>query len=137
MRRSTRPAGSAAPLVRFADQTGQIVNGTVTKIVPFSVFVRLPPGIEGLLHISEMTDSPVESPDQLVSEGDQITVRVAEVDLQRHRVSLCARLLSPGRRVTQVSSRGPATGENRPEWGARPVSSRRFTGSRDASPTSG
>ncbi|QIY77639.2 S1 RNA-binding domain-containing protein [Streptomyces sp. RLB1-33] len=37
-----------------------------------------------------MTDSPVESPDQLVSEGDQITVRVAEVDLQRHRVRLCA-----------------------------------------------
>ncbi|MCX4460011.1 S1 RNA-binding domain-containing protein [Streptomyces sp. NBC_01728] len=59
-------------------------------MVPFGVFVRLAPGIEGLLHVSEMTDSPVESPDQLVSEGDQITVRVAEVDLQRHRVRLCA-----------------------------------------------
>nr|QIY77639.1 S1 RNA-binding domain-containing protein [Streptomyces sp. RLB1-33] len=53
-------------------------------------FVRLAPGVEGLLHVSKMTDSPVESPDQLVSEGDQITVRVAEVDLQRHRVRLCA-----------------------------------------------
>jgi small subunit ribosomal protein S1 len=78
------------PLVRFADQTGHVLNGTVTKIVPFGVFVRLAPGVEGLLHVSEMTDSPVESPDQLVSEGDQITVRVAEVDLQRHRVRLCA-----------------------------------------------
>jgi ribosomal protein S1 len=37
-----------------------------------------------------MTASPVESPDLLVSEGDQITVRVAEVDLQRHRVRFCA-----------------------------------------------
>ncbi|WP_406131671.1 S1 RNA-binding domain-containing protein [Streptomyces sp. NBC_00989] len=46
--------------------------------------------MEGFLHVSEMTDSPVESPAQLVSEGDQITVRVAEVDLQRHRVRLCA-----------------------------------------------
>ncbi|WP_327434813.1 S1 RNA-binding domain-containing protein [Streptomyces sp. NBC_01236] len=78
------------PLVRFADQTGHVLNGTVTKIVPFGVFVRLAPGIEGLLHVSEMTDSPVESPDQLVSEGNQIMVRVAEVDLQRHRVRLCA-----------------------------------------------
>ncbi|WP_241778877.1 S1 RNA-binding domain-containing protein [Streptomyces sp. AcH 505] len=78
------------PLVRFADQTGHVLNGTVTKIVPFGVFVRLGPGIEGLLHVSEMTGSPVESPAQLVSEGDQITVRVAEVDLQRHRVRLRA-----------------------------------------------
>ncbi|MEV6512835.1 S1 RNA-binding domain-containing protein [Streptomyces sp. NPDC051642] len=78
------------PLVRFADQTGHVLNGTVTKIVPFGVFVRLAPGIEGLLHVSEMTDAPVDSPAQLVSEGDQITVRVAEVDLQRHRVRLCA-----------------------------------------------
>ncbi|MEU1202855.1 S1 RNA-binding domain-containing protein [Streptomyces sp. NPDC005813] len=50
--------------------------------------MRLAPGIEGLLHVSEIADSSVESPDQLVSEGDQITVRVAEVDLQRHRVRL-------------------------------------------------
>lgn len=78
------------PLVRFADQTGHVLNGTVTKIVPFGVFVRLAPGIEGLLHVSEITSLPVESPDQLVSVGDQITVRVAEVDLQRHRVRLCA-----------------------------------------------
>jgi small subunit ribosomal protein S1 len=72
------------------NQTAHVLNGTVTKIVPFGVFVRLAPGIEGLLHVSEMTASPVESPDLLVSEGDQITVRVAEVDLQRHRVRFCA-----------------------------------------------
>lgn len=78
------------PLVRFADQAGHVLNGTVTTIVPFGVFVRLAPGIEGLLHVSEMTSSSAESPDQLVSEGDQITVRVAEVDLQRHSVRLRA-----------------------------------------------
>ncbi|MEV1026466.1 S1 RNA-binding domain-containing protein [Streptomyces sp. NPDC050264] len=63
---------------------------TVTKIVPFGVFVRLAPCVEGLLHVSEMTGSPVESPDQLVSESDRITVRDAEVDLQCHRVRLHA-----------------------------------------------
>ncbi|WP_229841306.1 S1 RNA-binding domain-containing protein [Streptomyces brasiliensis] len=46
--------------------------------------------MEGLLHVSELTSTPDESPDQLVSEGDQTTVRVAEVDLPRHRVRLCA-----------------------------------------------
>ncbi|KQX65485.1 S1 RNA-binding domain-containing protein [Streptomyces sp. Root1310] len=77
------------PLVRFADLSGHVVNGTVTKIVPFGVLVWLAPGLEGLLHVSETTDPPVGSPDQLVSEGDGITVRVAEADLQRHRVRLC------------------------------------------------
>ncbi|MGW3312925.1 S1 RNA-binding domain-containing protein [Streptomyces sp. NPDC001073] len=48
--------------LRFADQTGHILDGTVTKIIPFGVFVRLAPGIEGLPHVSLMTDSPVESP---------------------------------------------------------------------------
>ncbi|WP_371525043.1 S1 RNA-binding domain-containing protein [Streptomyces sp. NBC_01283] len=78
------------PLVGFADQTGHVLKGTVTKIVPLGVFVRLAPGIEGLLQVSEMTSSPAQTPEQLVSEGEQITVRVAEVDLQRRRVRLCA-----------------------------------------------
>ncbi|MER5915565.1 S1 RNA-binding domain-containing protein [Streptomyces sp. NPDC001982] len=78
------------PLIRFADQAGQVLRGTVTKIVPFGVFVRVAPDVEGLLHLSEMTDEPSVSPDQLVREGDEITVQVAEVDVQRHRVRLCA-----------------------------------------------
>ncbi|WP_232246701.1 S1 RNA-binding domain-containing protein [Kitasatospora mediocidica] len=78
------------PLIRFADQAGRVARGPITKIIPFGVFVRLADGVEGFLHLSELTEEPVESPDQLVSEGDVITVRVAEVDLQRHRVSLRA-----------------------------------------------
>ena len=78
------------PLIRFADQAGRVVRAPITKIIPFGVFVRLAEGVEGLLHLSELTKKPVESPDQIVSEGEVITVRVAEVDLRRHRVSLCA-----------------------------------------------
>lgn len=78
------------PLIRFADQAGRVVTGRITKIIPFGVFVQLAPEVEGLLHVSELTDEPDETPDQLVREGELIAVKVAEVDLQRHRVRLCA-----------------------------------------------
>lgn len=76
------------PLIRFADQAGQVLTGPITKIVPFGVFVQLAPDVMGFLHLSELTDEPIETPDQLVAEGELITVKVTEVDLQRHRVRL-------------------------------------------------
>lgn len=85
----SRKALQEDPLIRFADQAGRVVTGRITKIIPFGVFVQLAPEVEGLLHISELTDEPVETPDQLVREGELIAVKVAEVDLQRHRVRLC------------------------------------------------
>ncbi|MEV8328434.1 S1 RNA-binding domain-containing protein [Kitasatospora sp. NPDC056731] len=78
------------PLIRFADQVGQVLTGPITKIVPFGVFVQLAPDVVGFLHLSELADERVETPDQLVDEGELITVKVAEVDLQRHRVRLGA-----------------------------------------------
>lgn len=78
------------PLVCFAEQAGKVVRGPITKIIPFGVFVGLAPGVGGFLHISELADGPVDSPEQLVTEGELITVRVAEVDLPRHRVRLSA-----------------------------------------------
>ncbi|MFJ9776144.1 S1 RNA-binding domain-containing protein [Kitasatospora sp. NPDC101157] len=78
------------PLVQFADQVGQVLQGPITKVIPFGVFVQLAAGVEGFLHLSELTDEPVETPDEIVGEGEVITVKVAEVDLQRHRVRLCA-----------------------------------------------
>ncbi|MFJ9760818.1 S1 RNA-binding domain-containing protein [Streptomyces sp. NPDC101149] len=78
------------PLIRFADQVGRVLTGPVTKIIPFGVFVRLAPDVVGFLHLSELTDESVETPDQLVNEGELVTVKVTEVDLQRHRVRLGA-----------------------------------------------
>ncbi|MFE9803728.1 S1 RNA-binding domain-containing protein [Streptomyces goshikiensis] len=78
------------PLTGFADQVGRVLTRPITKIVPFGVFVQLAPDVVGFLHLSELTDEPVETPDQLVDEGELITVRVDEVDLQRHRVRLGA-----------------------------------------------
>ncbi|MFE4790551.1 S1 RNA-binding domain-containing protein [Streptomyces sp. NPDC056756] len=71
------------PLVRFADRVGQVLSGPVTKIVPFGVFVRLADGVEGLLHLSELTKEPTETPDQIVSEGHLLPFGVAVVPLAR------------------------------------------------------
>ncbi|MGW2815675.1 S1 RNA-binding domain-containing protein [Streptomyces sp. NPDC001415] len=76
--------------IGFADQVGRVLTGPIAKIVPFGVFVELAPHVMGFLHLAELTDEPVETPDQLVDEGELITVEVTEVDLQRHRVRLGA-----------------------------------------------
>src|SRR5207245_10589521 len=52
-------------------QTGQIISGTVTKLVPFGAFVRVGEGSEGLVHISELSDQHIESPEQAVPVGEE------------------------------------------------------------------
>ncbi|MFK0221162.1 S1 RNA-binding domain-containing protein [Streptomyces vinaceus] len=59
--------------------------------MPFGAFVRIADGVEGLLHNTEFRDEPVEHPGQIVSQGDEITVRIVEVDLIRRRLTLSTR----------------------------------------------
>lgn len=68
-----------------------IIEGTVTKLVPFGVFVELGDGIEGLVHISEMAKGHVETPDQVTSVGTKVHVKVMDVDEERRRISLSMR----------------------------------------------
>ncbi|MFD3545234.1 S1 RNA-binding domain-containing protein [Streptomyces sp. NPDC058655] len=89
------------PLVPFTDQAGLVTTGQVTKLIPFGAFVRIADGVEGLVHNTEFRDEPVEDPGQIVSEGDEITVRIVEVDLVRRRLTLSARPLPKnGKRST-------------------------------------
>ncbi|MGO1957849.1 S1 RNA-binding domain-containing protein, partial [Microbacterium sp.] len=67
---------------------GQITPGKVTKLVPFGAFVRVADGIEGLVHISELSDKHVELAEQVVSVGEEVFVRVIDIDLDRRRISL-------------------------------------------------
>ena len=67
---------------------GQIVPGKVTKLVPFGAFVRVEEGIEGLVHISELAQRHVEVPDQVVTVGQEVMVKVIDIDLERRRISL-------------------------------------------------
>ena len=67
---------------------GAIIEGKVTKLVPFGAFVELGDSIEGLVHISEMAAKHVEVPSQVCSVGDTVQVKVMDVDLDRRRISL-------------------------------------------------
>ncbi|WIM68746.1 30S ribosomal protein S1 [Corynebacterium breve] len=67
---------------------GQIVPGKVTKLVPFGAFVRVEEGIEGLVHISELAQRHIEVPDQIVNVGEELMVKVIDIDLERRRISL-------------------------------------------------
>src|SRR5437016_3178528 len=72
-------------------QTGEVISGAVTKLVPFGAFVRVGEGIEGLVHISELSDQHVESPEQVVQVGEQVRVKVVDVEVPRRRISLSIR----------------------------------------------
>ncbi|WP_066362012.1 30S ribosomal protein S1 [Herbidospora mongoliensis] len=78
------------PWQQFArtHQIGQVVPGRVTKLVPFGAFVRVEEGIEGLVHISELAERHVEIPEQVVQVGDEIFVKIIDIDLDRRRISL-------------------------------------------------
>src|SRR5207302_7901022 len=70
---------------------GDYVKGKVTKITNFGVFVELEPGLEGLLHISELTDGKVDKPEALVKQDQEIEVRVLRVDPAERKIGLSRR----------------------------------------------
>ncbi len=69
-------------------QPGQLVKGKVTKITNFGVFIGLEDGLEGLLHISELSDDKVENPEELVKVGDELEVKVLRVDTDERKIGL-------------------------------------------------
>ena len=71
-----------------AYQPGMVVHGAVTKITNFGVFVELEPGLEGLLHISELSDQKVENPQDIVKPGDQLDVKILRVDTGERKIGL-------------------------------------------------
>src|SRR6266498_4155632 len=78
------------PWRRMLDEykPGDALEGKVTKVVAFGAFVEIVPGVEGLVHISELAEHHVENPSEVVSPGDQVWVRVLEIDENRRRISL-------------------------------------------------
>jgi small subunit ribosomal protein S1 len=65
-----------------------VVQGKVTKVVTFGAFVEILPGVEGLVHISELAAHHVENPREIVSQGDVVSVKIIEMDAERRRLSL-------------------------------------------------
>ncbi|MCW2976015.1 MAG: binding domain protein, partial [Actinomycetia bacterium] len=86
-------------------QEGDVVAGKVTKVVTFGAFVEILPGVEGLVHISELAQHHVENPREVVSQGDTVNVRILEVDAERRRLSLSLKRVEDGMPIQ------PAPGE--------------------------
>jgi len=79
-----------------AHQVGELVYGRVTKLVPFGAFVQVGDGIEGLVHISEMSAHHVDLPEQVVTPGEELWVKIIDLDLQRRRISLSIKQAAEG-----------------------------------------
>src|SRR5579884_382487 len=73
---------------------GEIKKGKVTKLTNFGVFVELEPGLEGLLHISELAEQKVESPEDVVKVGDEIEVKILRVDAADRKIGLSRKRLT-------------------------------------------
>ena len=98
------------PWQEFADGHGvdQLVYGRVTKLVPFGAFVQVGDGIEGLVHISEMASQHVEAPEQVVTPGEELWVKIIDIDLDRRRISLS---------IKQAAEGGEVAAEYRDQFG--------------------
>ena len=96
-------ATQSDPWQVFADShaVDQLVYGRVTKLVPFGAFIQVGEGIEGLVHISEMAAHHVESPDQVVTAGEELWVKIIELDTARRRISLSIKQAAEGGEVSE------------------------------------
>ncbi len=97
-------------------KAGAIISGQVTKLVPFGAFVRVAQGIEGLVHISEISHEHVDTPESVLSVGDEVQVKVIDVDVSRRRVSLSMRQVSaPPAKEPEIRAEPEARREPTPE----------------------
>jgi small subunit ribosomal protein S1 len=91
---------------------GETIKGRVTKLVSFGAFVEVAEGVEGLIHISELADHHVETPDEIVRSGDEVEARIIDVDARRRRLSLSLR---PKREEREERGERPPRREERSE----------------------
>ncbi|HWD25379.1 MAG TPA: 30S ribosomal protein S1 [Acidimicrobiales bacterium] len=96
-------ATQSDPWQEFANahRVGELVYGRITKLVPFGSFVQVGDGIEGLVHISEMAAHHVELPEQVVSPGEELWVKIIDIDLDRRRISLSIKQAAEGGEVAE------------------------------------
>ena len=75
---------------------GSSLEGKVTKVVAFGAFVEIVPGVEGLVHISELAEHHVETPGEVVQPGESVRVKILEIDEERRRISLSIKRVGEG-----------------------------------------
>jgi len=72
-------------------QVGQLVEASITRLTKFGAFARLEKDLEGLIHISEISEKRIEHPKEVLKEGDSVTLRIIKIDPANHRVGLSLR----------------------------------------------
>jgi len=102
---------------------GEQIQGRVTKLVSFGAFVEVAEGVEGLIHISELAEHHVETPDEIVRSGDEVDARIIDVDAKRRRLSLSLRPKREEReeraeRPPRQRDDRPPRSDDRPERGS-------------------
>jgi small subunit ribosomal protein S1 len=99
---------------------GDVISGTVTKLVNFGAFVRVEEGLEGLIHISELSNQRVAHPGDVVKEGDTLNLKIISLDSERHRLGLSLK------QAEERSAPEPAPVAAAPTIGASPTAPARY-----------
>jgi len=105
---------------------GDVLEGEVTKVVAFGAFVEILPGVEGLVHISELADHHVESPNEVVEPGTKLNVKILEIDEERRRLSLSIKQVEENRMALgdlgeQIEAAGEDSDQDDADQSAGPV----------------
>jgi len=96
-------------------EVGDVIDGMVTKTVPFGAFVSVADGVEGLVHVSEIASHRVESPELELSIGQQVKVKITEKEDERRRISLSIKQASPDWKEREAQMEEQKKGRRRPQ----------------------
>ncbi len=131
----------------------QLIEGKVTRILDYGAFAEIEPGVEGLLHVSQLSRNPVEDPRAVVKEGEVHLLRIVSIDQKRQRIGLSLKAVTPTEQIEWMAqkelaeslrreeeelaaaARGPAHRQERPEPEAEPTEAEPMT-DRDGRPGS-
>src|SRR5919106_1782637 len=108
-------------------EQGDVIEGRVTKVVTFGAFVEVVPGVEGLVHISELATHHVENPREIVQQGESVRAKIIEMDAERRRLSLSLKRVEDGEStrpgIGEAAEPAPEAAGDEPseEWGEEPV----------------
>jgi small subunit ribosomal protein S1 len=86
-------------LVEDKYATGTLIEGKVTRVVTYGAFVEIEPGVEGLLHISQLSRDNVEDPNEIISEGETHLLRIISLDSERQRIGLSLKSVTPEEQI--------------------------------------
>jgi ribosomal protein S1 len=99
---------------------GSTIEGEVKKVVEFGAFVELAPGVEGLVHVSQLALKRVNRPGEVVKEGDKVKAKVLGIDMEKRRISLS---MAEAERDTKIASGELKPEEPKPAAAGTPASS--------------